>query len=267
MYRLTVFGASLITGFALSVSLTLAENVPAERVNRGWQVNVTPINGLFLWGIHGKLKSPRSRVTSVNLNPFQFASEIVDIVHALQFVALPTIEVRKDKFGATFDLVTMSLQASQPLRGFLFSDLSSGFEMTTASFTGAYRFYESERATFDAVAGARLWNTHFSVSLTPGALLRGGAATVHKRTWIDPVVGVAGRYNLTDNMYLSGYGNVGGVVSSDVTWDVFGKVGYEAGDVIDLFAGFRYFGVKYSDSGAIFNMNIYGPVAGATLKF
>lgn len=271
-FKIGKIASSLAAGAigALLLASPLAAQGTGETAEFGsdknWEVIVTPINGLLAWGVHGKIKGARTDAANISLSPIEFWQKINPILDALQFIALPTVEVRRGEFGVGVDLMTLTFQADQPLKGLFFSGITTSFETTTAAFTGSYRFYQTERALLDIVGGARMWNTNFSVNVAGGRLLPGIGRTT-KDTWFDPIIGVSGRYNLTDNVYLGGYANVGGLVNSDVTWDLFGKLGYQAHEALDLYAGFRYLGVNYSNNGAIFNLGVYSPAAGVTFRF
>ena len=53
--------------------------------------------------------------------------------------------------------------------------------------------------------------------------LIGSVSVSDDETWVDPVIGLRGRLNMTEKFYLSGWAMVGGFdVSSKFMWDVFG---------------------------------------------
>ena len=266
--RFLVFPAAM-TLAAISGVVQAADAVkpePGFASDKKWEIIVTPMHGLLAWGVHGKIKGRNTDTANISLTPIEFWQQIDDILNVLDFVGLPTVEVRRGRFGVTADIFTVSLQADVPARGLVISGISTSFETTMATFTGSYRFLQTEKALVDVIGGARLWNANFSLNVAGGVILPGAGITT-KETWVDPVVGLAAQYDLTERLYLGGYGLVGGGANSDVTWDIYPKVGYRLRKDLDLFAGFRYFGVNYSNNGIVYDLGIYSPSAGVTLRF
>jgi hypothetical protein len=84
---------------------------------------------------------------------------------------------------------------------------SASLDTQTLIFTaaGEYRFVENPRGSLDALAGARVWAVDTEVSVKGGVI---GASD--DETWVDPVVGLRGRLNMTEKFYLSGWAMIGG---------------------------------------------------------
>lgn len=264
-----LFFVTFSIGMILSVLQSTAAELPGRtetiETKGGWEVSVSPYYG-FVTGIKGNLATARAGPVSVNLTPLEFIKNIRDIVDALDHAVIGAFEVRKGRFAAAFDLYSISVTGGRDLRGILFSSASLSQELTVATGLGSYRLFSNGRAHVDGLAGARLWNTKFEFALTPGALAR-GRTFQDGRTWVDPVIGLSGRYDITDRLYAKGQGIVGGLASSDVTWDASATIGFEVIDEIDLYAGFRSMGVDFNDKGFVFDMNYYGPIIGGVLKF
>lgn len=87
------------------------------------------------------------------------------------------------------------------------------------------------------------------------------------KSWVDPFVGLRGRYNITDNLYLSARGDVGGFgVSSDLTWNAFAAVGYQWTRTFSTELGYRHLTIDYSDGGFVYDAEMSGIYLGLTLK-
>ena len=88
------------------------------------------------------------------------------------------------------------------------------------------------------------------------------------RTWVDPMVGFRGRYNFTDKCYFAARGDIGGFgVSSDLTLNAFGAVGYQWNKTFSTELGYRYLYVDYAHDGFVFDAATKGLFLGATFKF
>ena len=88
-----------------------------------------------------------------------------------------------------------------------------------------------------------------------------------EETWADPVVGLKGRVSLTPQLYLTGWGMIGGGASSDIVWDVLGGVGYQFNDTISAVAGYRAAGVDYENEGFVYDVIQHGPILGVVFRF
>ncbi len=85
-------------------------------------------------------------------------------------------------------------------------------------------------------------------------------------TWVDAVVGLKGRFNLSEEFYLTGWGMIGGG-GSDFMWDVMGGIGYSFSDSFSTVAGYRALGVDYSNDGFVYDVVQDGPILGFVFRF
>ncbi len=87
------------------------------------------------------------------------------------------------------------------------------------------------------------------------------------KSWVDPFVGLRGRLNLTDQVYLAARADVGGFgVASDITWNLFGALGYQLSERWSTELGWRHYSVDYQDGGFIFDAEMSGIFLGLTCK-
>lgn len=90
-------------------------------------------------------------------------------------------------------------------------------------------------------------------------------------TWVDPVVGLNGRIELTDRWELLAEGDIGGFgVGSDISWSWLAAIGYRfepLGRDTFLRAGYRMLHVDYEDGGFEWDVTYKGPLVGITMKF
>ena len=86
--------------------------------------------------------------------------------------------------------------------------------------------------------------------------------------WVDPYVGIGGRYDLTKAFYLTGKVDVGGFeVGSDITVQAYGALGCQLTRSIYSELGFRYLYVDYDSGGFLYKVSTYGPQITAGIIF
>jgi hypothetical protein len=78
--------------------------------------------------------------------------------------------------------------------------------------------------------------------------------------WVDPYVGVGGRYNLTKAFYLTDKVDVGGFdAGSEITVQAYGALGSQLTRSVYAELGFRYLYVDYDSDGFLYKVSTYGP--------
>ena len=88
------------------------------------------------------------------------------------------------------------------------------------------------------------------------------------KSWVDPFIGVRARYNFSDAWYAAFRGDVGGFgISSDLTLNLFGALGWQARQNMALELGYRHFAVDYTDGGFVYDMALSGPYLGLTMMY
>lgn len=86
------------------------------------------------------------------------------------------------------------------------------------------------------------------------------------REWVDPYVGLRGRLNLTERTYVGGRADIGGFgIGSDLTWQIFGGVGFRPTPNVELEAGWRYLAVDYDNDGFVYDVAYSGATVGMTI--
>ena len=88
--------------------------------------------------------------------------------------------------------------------------------------------------------------------------------------WVDPLVGVRVRADLTDRFGVALLGNVGGFgigSASDLTWEALAAVGWRLNERWTLRAGYRALGVERGSGSKEANLVFHGPIVGATRRF
>ena len=134
------------------------------------------------------------------------------------------------------------------------------------TFGGSYRVVDNGAATLDVLAGGRLWYLDSDLTLTGP---RGGVREASgSKTWVDPLIGVAGGVDLGSGFGLHAEADVGGFgVGADIDWQVQGTLQYTYNDWVTLEAGYRYLAVDYDDGGFVWDVSMQGPIIGVKFRF
>jgi len=250
----------------LVVVVAPALAVPARADDSGdylhrhdWSFTISP----YVWA--ASLKGTAAAVSG--LPSIKVDASFKDILENLDLAAMALVELRYRKFGAYADIVYTDISSdSETARQILFDDIDVESEMFIGTFGGSYRAIEGDRGFLDLLAGARVWSVDTRLDLNGGLL--DGHEIEDNENWVDPVFGVKGRFDFGHGLFLYGMGNVGGFgVASDLTWDVFGGLGYRFNETFSAIAGYRHLEVDYSHDAFKFDVELSGPVIGGTIRF
>lgn len=200
------------------------------------------------------------------LGPADVSLSPSDIIDVLDFTVMASGDIRWGKVGLFGDLIYLKISNSAATPRRLFSSASLDVETTILTGAVSYQIAETDKGWLQGLAGVRYWSFDNTLTLSGGFLPTRSAND--SIDWVDPVVGLRGRYAMTDKWFLSGAGVIGGFgAGSDFMWDVAGAVGYNFTDAISASAGYRAFGVDYSKSGDVVDLVNHGPVVGLTYSF
>jgi len=190
-------------------------------------------------------------------------SEILENLNGAFFV---TGLARKDWFviAADFNYVSTSETDDTPIP---FISVKADVEQISGTILAGTPLIDEPGAVLYALAGARAWHVDATVSAKGTA---DSIPTSVSDTWsfVDPVVALRGRLALTDTISLTGYSDIGGFgVGSDFTWQAVAAVNYALTRRVSVSAGYRHLSVDYDDGGQVLDIELSGPLVGATLKF
>lgn len=130
-----------------------------------------------------------------------------DILDALRFADLLDGEVVYDnRFSAMIDVMYANLGgASTTNRG---NRVRLTFRESIIEGRAGYRFISRGPTWLEAYVGLRYWDISRSLSLTGPLGIT--PTSVAGDSWIDPIVGLRGRYGIAENWGLIGQGDIGG---------------------------------------------------------
>lgn len=231
---------------------TRAESLPE------WEFRITP----YVWmsGLDGKVGAfPGTPPADVNL-------KFSDIVDDLDFASMVMASARKGPLVLFLDSTFVSTSTNAPLGGAIFNSAGIKSKTATLAFAAGGTISETSKGSVEAYAGARAWWLENEFTLRPVA--GGAVARKEKASWIDPLIGITGRYRASDRWSLFGTLEVGGFgVGADIEWSVMAGATYNVSERFGLSFGWRHLAVDYSEAGILFDIQQSGPVLGATFQF
>jgi hypothetical protein len=221
--------------FAADLPSTKPAPVAPEPIPSGWRFEAT-VNG---WA--------PSLIANVGIRNLPTASANVGfftLLRHLNGVAPLTVTATKDNFLFGVDLYWTAVSAGANFRRegpfSQFGGVSASMrldETVLTGFAGMRLPVFSPDLSLFAIAGARYFNVGVDLSLNtaiPGYAL----ATSQSKDWVDPIIGLTGRYRLNEKWFLTGEADIGGYNDS-LTWQTFGAVGYNWSEAVSLTLGFR----------------------------
>lgn len=231
------------------------EPPPAET---GWTFSFAPY--VWLAGIDG-------HVAQFGLPKVKVDASISDVLSNFDIGIMGAGEARYGRFSLATDLFYVKLSADKATpRGVVANDVDATIRNFMWTGAASYSVILEEQGNLDFFAGMRVWSTETKISFSGGLL--DGVSAKDSKTWVDPLVGMKGRYNFTQDIYFTGWGMVGGFgANSKIMWDVMGGLGYSFNEMFSVVAGYRGLGVDYSHNGFVYDVVQHGPIFGGVIHF
>ena len=241
------------------VSLPTPDLTPVEQ---GWTFTISP----YLWmaGLNGSVGVRGLAPADVNVDFSQIFNNIDWSPPPLMIAG----EARYGRYALFTDFIYLGLEADGTSPGPLaLLSAEANMKMVLWTFGGSYRLVDTGTATLDVLAGGRLWSIDTDLTVT-GPLGGVVGQASGSKTWVDPLIGVAGDVALGNGFGLHGEADVGGFgVGAEIDWQVQGTLQYRYNDTVTLEAGYRYLAVDYDNDGFVFDVAMQGPVIGAKFRF
>lgn len=254
-YATVLLGALCIGTAGHSADLMTPEARPVV-TPEGWTFTFAP----YFWaaGISGDTRQ-------LGLPEVHLDSDFGDILKNLDFAFMATGEARYDRYSLFGDIIYTKLGASARTPNGVLADSVNVETKTFSALVGAgYSIWEDQSSHLDIVGGVKIWSVDTALSFDGGIL--GGIQRDDSATWVDAMAGFRGNYFFTPEIYLTGWGLVGGG-GADIDWDVALGLGYKFNDRISAVAGYRALGVNYDSGGFEFDTVQQGPIIGMAIHF
>lgn len=190
-----------------------------------------------------------------------------DTLEDLEFAFMIAVEAGIDRwvFGIDAIYAASSGSSALPPGAAPFTRATVDFDQFFGRADVGCQMIDREDAKLTAFVGMRY--SYLSTEI----ILSGGAPDLTadgSKSWVDPVVGIHGVWDLNSRWFLHGGGDIGGFgVNSDLIWQANAALGYRITGNLTALVGYRGLGVDYSDGGFLVDTVAHGPVIGLSLRF
>ena len=266
-----IFTTVLVTVMVLACATVV--NAAEEKLDDRWRFTITPY--IWLPSISGSMKlepPPGFGSGKVDTGPDSYLED-------LKFAGMLDLQVQKGRWSLLADIIYVDFSGNQtahfpgvlPGGGGLTVGADWDLQGLVFEFAGAYSVFRNEYLNFDLLAGVRYAEIEGKVSLH---IIGPLPAFVSSRTFsktesfVDPIVGFKGKFELGKKWYLPYYFDIGGFgVDSDVTLQAFAGIGYRFCDWFSAVLGYRYLYYDFGDSKLVKDLNLYGGTLGFSFTF
>ncbi len=292
----SLFGAAALafSAFAAAAQTKAPASAPSADLDP-WRYNI--VGYAWLMGVSGNA-SARGQTIDTN-------ATFIDLVQKSNtlFGLMGYFEADKGPAGMYVDLVYTKLNfgASQvgyrnPLPALRISAsayAAMSYELFIAEAGGVYELAKwsgqnGSATAIDGLLGFRYWNNSLAATFDADANFDLGRRFQFDRSfglaiarsdviqWVDPVIGLRLRHQLTPSQDVMLRGDIGGFgLGSQFSWQAVAVYGYawqlDGGQRLTAMLGFRALSVAYSqgsgDSNTSINELLYGPIIGLSYRF
>lgn len=244
------------TAHAADVSPLITPQPAPEEEVKDWSFTASP----YFWGA-----SLSGKTSQFGLPIVKIDSSFSDILENLDFAFMAAAEFRYERFSVIGDFMytKISSDADTPF-GVLAKEVDVQSETVAGLLGAGYAIIDGPQGHLDVVGGIRVWSVDTTISFNGGFL--DGRERSDGATWVDGMAGLRGKYMITPEWFVSGWGLVG-TGGADIDWDVAANIGYQINDTFSAVAGYRALGVDYRKDGFVFDTVQQGPILGLTVKF
>ena len=231
------------------------EIAPAPISEDSWQFSITPYG--WLAGLDGTV--------GIGGNVADVDASFGDVLDALDMTMMLSLEARKGRWGFLLDGLWLKLSADASIPAPNIQGAEVDIEELRLAPMVSYRVMEGN-TDFDVLFGLQYFSLDTDLAVTNTA---GAVATVgRKEDWLDPTISFRVYHQLAGNWSLLGRADIGGFgVGSDLTWQVFGVVGYSWNECSTAYVGYRHLDIDYNHGDFIYDASTSGPVIGYSYSF
>ena len=219
-------------------TLSAAEPSPEN----GWEFAAE----VYLWG--AAIGGDTATDSSVNIS-------FDDLIDNLEMAFMGTFGARKDKWSFLADVIYLDVKDEGTIHGFGASVELRGWVVTPDV---GYTVLSGDRGNLDLHIGARYLYLESDIRLGPDGI------DESSDIW-DGIVGIRGRINLTEKLYLPYYLDIG-TGGSEMTWQALAGLGYQF-KYVDVVAGYRYLEWDFDDDSVFDDLSFSGPYGGVKFYF
>jgi hypothetical protein len=279
----------IIAALAGMVAVSTSHAAWAQQTtsNSGWTFTVAPylwlptVNTTLDYNLPGQLDGKA---------PTDLSSGPGDYIPKLHFATAFGAEAHYDRFSIVTDFMYMSLGSSsshikqidffglpsQPIARELELGTSTNLKSTLWTLAGGYTVLQGDWGNFDAIAGFRYLGVNSSTDFNLGLTLTGprgasqafggiGNLSGSEGIW-NGIGGVRGRIRLGDmGLFIPYYFDIG-AGGSQLTWQVAGGLGYQAGRA-GVSLTYRYLSFEQGRGSLVHHLSLGGPMVAVNFNF
>lgn len=245
------------TALTVALGIGLACTAQPARAD-DWSFSVTP----YLWGAgQSGTVGLLPGLPSVNID-LSFGDIFEDLDAAIMVVG----RAQRDRFAITVDMEYIHTTTDGDTPGTSYGAGEVKTKTSLATVLAGYQLASSSEGELWGDAGVRYWDVENKLKLEPGT--QPGVNIKGSGHWFDPILGIRGKYDLSSNWTLRGWGYLGGFgAGSDLLADLFAGVSYAFTDHVALTGGWRYLSVDRTDGAFVYDVVQTGPILGLSITF
>lgn len=223
-----------------------------------WEFRLVP----YVWaaGLSGDVR------VGPNVPPAEVDLSFGDILENLDFAVFAAGEARQGDLFFRSDLSYASITGRAATPGAAFSRAELTARTFNVSLAAGYTVYRDAELSADVFAGARLWRVGNELVLKAGT--RPGRSAERTETFVDPILGLSGAWQIAPDWQLAASAFAGGFgIGADLEYGGSVVAFWQAGETWGLAGGYRYIAVDYDEDGFVFDVRQNGPFVGAFVEF
>lgn len=246
----------LFTSLAMTIILAVL-SVPANAADSSstdeWEFD----GAVYLWG---------ATIDATPNGGDEIEISFSDILDDLDMALMTSLGARKDKWSLLADIIYLDIEDDQNGSAELIgqsisTDVDVELKAWIINTMGGYRLVETDKYSLNLMAGARYLWLEIPLEFQIGSVKEKVSPSGHI---LDGILGVRGKVNLADKLYLS-YQLDGGTGDSDFTWQGLAGLNYKF-NKFNAVVGYRYLDWDI-DGSDIDDITVKGPYAGAKFAF
>ncbi len=274
--RFPILLASLCAGFLGLQPLAAGEVATKEIVET--QAEPAPKDWGFTLALYSWVPAVDGKVGIGRLTANTHVS-MKQVIERLDMAYMGYLEARYQRWGLGVDALYSEFSGSA---GYHYGPLSGSLKvkLTQVMVTPRvfYRVVDLPAVSLDLLAGFRWTSLSTDMDLYgkldfKNPYLAPFNREFHRhnhesRGWVDPIFGLRGVANLTSRWYLNVEGDIGGFgVSSKLTWQAMGGIGFRFTEHVSAYAAYRALGLDYDRKGLKIDTVSHGPLLALVFSF
>jgi hypothetical protein len=241
----------LVTALLMGFFVLTKTELCSGETNDPWSFDIDPY--LWLASYEGTFGLP---AVPPDIPPIHSNSESPFSTH-ISGAAMLAAQVHYNQVGLFLDGAWLRMKTEGDSGSSLYSGTEIKSDIAYGSAALSYRLPQFANLQCDLFAGARVWYFGNTIDFESGAAP--GFTAEGSRTWVDPIVGAALRYDVTPHWFGTVLGDAGGFgAGSDLTWNVFGGVGYQFTTCFSASLGYRFLHLDYNKDQFEANVDVRG---------